>query len=590
MRTLALSAFVALFVCLAGHHAPARAAEIFVSGYTNGCFNCGTSVPDSSAAQTDAFGPLQYVNSTFSGTTANSGLALNAVAQAPPTQNTNNLGAFQLPPVPFSYNGQTFSLRVAFTAPQGIASSNPVLLTASITGTVQSNGTGRVTINFDNTPVALTYNDTNCEGDPATTCGSGQFYLRVEDVGINAGQTVAVRGRVFTVRPAAAGEVLISEFRMSGPAGACDDYVELYNNTDSERSVFGYTLFFGSSNGNTAFPAGTLAASLAPRQHLLVAGNAYSLNSSAPPDAPLGNCSAAATAAVGLFNGDLATANRIDGVTFSDTPANSGIQFTFAEGMPLQQTGASASEHAWVRDASNNARPQDTNNNAADFMLVSTAGGAVGSVQSRLGAPGPESLASPLERNAQLTASYLDNAQCATCEPNRARDANAYVDTLTNPSTPATFNLGRLIIRRTFTNTTQSPVTRLRFRVIDITTLNTPNIVGGVAQADIRALSSPDESVNTSGGPVLARGLRLEAPSTGAERGGWNSSLSLDFVTPTAPAAGASEVSLASADDGGGTLNLSAPLQPGDSISVQFWFGVVQGGRFRVFVSVEALP
>jgi hypothetical protein len=43
--------------------------------------------------------------------------------------------------------------------------------------------------------------------------------------------------------------------------------------------------------------------------------------------------------------------------------------------------------------------PKDTNDNAADFIFVDTDGTSAGAVR-RLGAPGPENLASPIQRNA----------------------------------------------------------------------------------------------------------------------------------------------------------------------------------------------
>src|SRR5215207_7227135 len=107
----------------------ARADEVFISGYTNGCFNC-ISPPNTSATQTATLLGLTYVNSTFAGTTAAGFRGLGGNPIAPPTQNVNNLGAFSLSTTPATYTGNTFTLRVTFTAPEGIAGSNTALFTA----------------------------------------------------------------------------------------------------------------------------------------------------------------------------------------------------------------------------------------------------------------------------------------------------------------------------------------------------------------------------------------------------------------------------------------------------------------------------
>jgi hypothetical protein len=39
-----------------------------------------------------------------------------------------------------------------------------------------------------------------------------------------------------------------------------------------------------------------------------------------------------------------------------------------------------------------------------------------------------------------------------------------------------------------------------------------------------------------------------------------------------------------------GTVTMGTPVANGASINLQFLFGVEQGGGFRVFVFVEALP
>ncbi len=198
VKPLALSIF-ALAVFMLGQSA-ARADEVFMAGYTNGCFNCGTPADTNGAPQGASLLGLTYSNSVFSGTTANGSRSLGGNPVLPPGQNTNNLGSFSLSTAPNTYDGNTFVLRVSFTAPQGIAGSNTALFTAILTGTVINNDTGGVTLDFNNTPILFTFNDTNCGATTLpgqqTTCGSGSFSLTVNDLDIDPGQTEAITGRI----------------------------------------------------------------------------------------------------------------------------------------------------------------------------------------------------------------------------------------------------------------------------------------------------------------------------------------------------------------------------------------------------------
>jgi len=134
---------------------------------------------------------------------------------------------------------------------------------------------------------------------------------------------------------------------------------------------------------------------------------------------------------------------------------------------------------------------------------------------------------------------------------------------------------GTLSIRRRFTNNSGATITRLRFRIYDITT--TPSPPG---TADLRALTSMNVAVpgvlDTSncmanGTPstppctITAFGTTLEQPPNQPNGGGLNSSLAAGVVTMT-------------------------PLANGASVNLQFLFGVQQNGGFRVFVFVEAVP
>jgi len=157
-----------------------------------------------------------------------------------------------------------------------------------------------------------------------------------------------------------------------------------------------------------------------------------------------------------------------------------------------------------------------------------------------------------------LPVTVIDPAVSSSVAPNRVRDTTAI-----GPNAAA----GTLSIRRTITNNTGANVTRLRFRITDITTLNTPGYVPGGSQSDMRVLSCTDFTATITGGQqVLVRGTTLETPPAQALGGGLHSTLSA------------------------GVVSLSQPLAPGQSVSVQFLLGVQQPGTFRFFFNIEVLP
>jgi hypothetical protein len=202
---------------------------------------------------------------------------------------------------------------------------------------------------------------------------------------------------------------------------------------------------------------------------------------------------------------------------------------------------------------------KDTNNNAADFVFVDTNGTSAGAGQ-RLGAPGPENLSSPIERNASFNVGLLDICVAAASPPNRVRDFTS------DPANNSTF--GTLDIRRTVTNNTGGNVTRLRFRIIDITTFPAPS-----GFADLRPRTSTAVVVTVDRPPcgsgtsnVTVEGTALEQPPSQPNGGGFNSSLSAGVVT------------------------LATPIANGASVDVRWLLGIQQTGTFKIYVNVEALP
>ena len=191
-RTTGRSLFLCLlavgFITLA--HGEARADEIFIAGFTNGCFGAGCT-----PASTATTPQIVFSSSTFAGTTANGFRGLGGNPN--PGANFNNLGSLSLNIAPQTYN-VPFTLQVTFTAPQGINGSSTTIFTATITGTVRGADDGGVLIDFDNTPLLFTFNDTSCGATTVpgqqTTCGTGSFFFSVIDAALDPGQTVSLNG------------------------------------------------------------------------------------------------------------------------------------------------------------------------------------------------------------------------------------------------------------------------------------------------------------------------------------------------------------------------------------------------------------
>jgi hypothetical protein len=168
----------------------ARADEVNIAGYTNGCFNCA-SPPNTGGTQSTTLLGLTYTNSQFSGTTAGGFLGIGGNPTPPGVQGSNNFGSFTLSSAPNTYTGNTFALRVTFTLPTGINGSNSQVFTAVLTGTVVSDTQGGVRIDFDQN-----LNQNGVLFTFANADATGSFFLRINDLSINPGQTAALTGDI----------------------------------------------------------------------------------------------------------------------------------------------------------------------------------------------------------------------------------------------------------------------------------------------------------------------------------------------------------------------------------------------------------
>ena len=383
----------------------------------------------------------------------------------------------------------------------------------------------------------------------------------------------------------AAGQLFISEFRLRGPNGANDEFIEIYTNSAlgsgghvvAASSGTGYGIAASDGVTRCTIPNGTNIGR--GRTFLCVNSVGYSLASYPSRETTTATGDATYTAdipdnaGIAIFNNNTgganySLANRIDAVG-STAETNT----LYKEGTGYPALTPFSIEYSFVRDTCGKQGsmtafgpcpsgefPIDTNNNATDFFFVSTNGMSAGAGQ-RLGAPGPQNFNGPRSFPGDVHDFVLDRNVSATSPPNRVRDFTS------NPANNSTF--GTLELRRQMGNNTGLPLLELRFRIIDLTTSPaSPGI------ADLRALSSAsivvdgltDNCTSGSGLPApgpcskTVRGTVVEQPPSQSNGGAFNSSLRVI----------------------GGPTGL-------DPINVRFVLGVQQPGSFKFYLKAEVI-
>ncbi|MFL6230597.1 MAG: DNA/RNA non-specific endonuclease [Pyrinomonadaceae bacterium] len=446
----------------------------------------------------------------------------------------------------FEFNGSGSSTNYLVTSPA--TGSQTTAAAYAISGTVRNragapmNGVS-LTLSSGDTPLANT--TTNASGNysfPTVTAG-GDYQVTPSAAGFTfspASRSFDALGANQTADFTALASVIISEFRTQGTTTG-DEFIELYNSSEQAINLSGFTLGFELSEAASTSGSVVLSGTIPAHGHFLLATAGYTLGAAAADQTI---SSLALTSGITLVSSS-GPALDAAGFNTSSTFYKEGAGLTPASGF---------GQYSFVRKLASGS-PQDTDDNAADFVFISTDGGTYGGV-SVLGAPGPENTGSPLVRSSatEILSRLIDPAMSSTVSPNRVRDTS---DTGTNKT------LGTLIIRRTWVNNTGLNVTRLRFRIVDVTTLHSPNAFGGAAQSDLRALTSSDVTVTrTDGSTIPVQGTTVEEPPTQTLGGGLNSTF---------------------------TVALGSPIPQGSAVSTQFVLGVMQSGKFNFFVNVEAV-
>ena len=201
-----------------------------------------------------------------------------------------------------------------------------------------------------------------------------------------------------TAAPSITGNLIISEFRLRGPQGVRDEFVELYNPSNTAIVVNttdnsdGWALAFsttaGTISGVAVIPNGTV---IPARGHFLVASNpdsangptvTYSLNtypgatnpstSVRGADSDTGwSLDLADNGGLAIFKtstvANFAVANRMDSVGFVSTPVG-----LFKEGAGIPDVSPAGLQHTFFRNLASGL-PKDTGDNAADFVFADPA-------------------------------------------------------------------------------------------------------------------------------------------------------------------------------------------------------------------------
>lgn len=170
----------------------------------------------------------------------------------------------------------------------------------------------------------------------------------------------AVIGLVATLPAFATSTLVVSQFRVRGPAGGNDEFIELHNAGPSAVAIGGYKLR-GSSNTGTIGDRATIpaGASIGPGCYYLLTNSAgYS-----------GNVIGEATYSTGIADEGGLALTRADNTVIDAVGLSAGS--AFKEGTPLTSLGTANADKGYERKPGGAAgNGIDTDDNSADFLLA----------------------------------------------------------------------------------------------------------------------------------------------------------------------------------------------------------------------------
>ena len=239
------------------------------------------------------------------------------------------------------------SFAVTLTPPFAVTGANAAEFVAgSSTATLNSGASASVPVTFQ----------------PAVTGSRTATVTFTSDSSGSA--TVTLQGTGTTTGTSAS--VVVSEFRVRGPAGGNDEFVELYNATPTAIDIGGYKLMGSNGSGLTTVRATVPAGRAIPAYGHYLFTNAASSGYS-------GTVSGDQTYTTGVTDdGGVAIAGP-DGAIVDAAGLSAGS--AFKEGTPLTSLGSTNADRAYERLVGGvDGSHVDTDRNASDFVLRTPSG------------------------------------------------------------------------------------------------------------------------------------------------------------------------------------------------------------------------
>lgn len=332
---------------------------------------------------------------------------------------TTGAGVSAITATPSPINFGTVNVGATVMSPVTITNTTAGTITLTIPFTITGTDASQFTATApDSTVLAGNTSTTAMVMFRPTSGGTKNATLNINSTGGGATVTLTGIGQVVANQNT---PLVISEFRFRGPSGGNDEFLELYNNTDSAMNIGGLQ-FRGSNNAGTTSIRATIAANvmIPARGHFLFTNNAASGYSGTVVGNQTYNTGITDDGGVAITMPTGPTTFMIlDQVGLSTGSA-------FGEGIRLASLGTSNLNRGYERrPGGGSGSTQDTNNNSNDFIITTPS-----DPQNLASAPVPSLQVSP------TTISFGSVAVNATANMNvTVTNAGSGTVTLTPPFT-----------------------------------------------------------------------------------------------------------------------------------------------------------